>query len=57
MKCPVIDYHKNRSKKWWLKYIGILILAFVTGGSLDFKQIDKWDKPDDKIGAMSGENK
>lgn len=30
MNCPVVDFHKNRNKKWWLKYIGGWIIGMVT---------------------------
>ena len=42
MKCPVIDYHRKRSVKWWLKYIGLWIIALPTCGIIQWDDIDRW---------------
>jgi len=42
MKCPVIDYHKNRSLKWWIKYILAWIVGMASTGIIQFEDIDKW---------------
>jgi len=42
MKCPVIDYHKNRSYKWWIKYVVLWIVALPCCGIIQWDDIDRW---------------
>jgi hypothetical protein len=36
MNCPVINFHKNRSKKWWAKYVGAWIVGFASFSLINF---------------------
>lgn len=47
MSCPVINFHKNRSKKWWLKYIGAWIIGIASCSMINIPNA-MWEEYNEK---------